>query len=239
MKNLRIVEELGIIPTDASVGTWHDRILTQSKLDLLRAYMEAGRRQEGSKLLLELRDKLQNSQINELQFLEIYHSLMLTLLSVFNQSGLSNNKVVLERYGQLMEAHRNHSKVEVLMGLEQLFKLYFEMRATAEPTVYDPVALVKTYIAGNLSDDLSLGHLAELAYLHPDYLSRLFKLSEGVTLKQYITARKLDYAIELLAHTRLSTKTIASRLGFTSPGYFTQMFKRETGLTPQSFRGRI
>lgn len=239
MKNSKMEEEMRMLHADSPAGKWHDHALTQSKLDLLRAYMEAGRQKEWMELLHELRDMPQYTQMDELQYLEIYHSLILTLLSVFNQSGLSINEEMLMRYGRLMEAHRNHSRVEVLTELEMLFRLYFELRTRTEPAVCDPIALVKTYIAGNLSDDLSLAHLAEMAYLHPDYLSRLFKLSEGVTLKQYITARKLDYAIELLAHTRLSTKTIASRLGFTSPGYFTQMFKRETGLTPQIFRARI
>ncbi|WP_168122400.1 AraC family transcriptional regulator [Paenibacillus sp. HB172176] len=239
MKNVQMAEEMKAISIESSAGKWLDRSLTQSKLDLLRAYMEAGRRKEWIELLRELREKLQNAPIHELLYLEIYHSLVLTLLSVFNQSGLSSNREVLLRYTQIMEAHRNHSKEAALAGLEELFDLYFEMRATTEPTVCDPIALVKAYIAAHLSGDLSLAHLAEMAYLHPDYLSRLFKLSEGVTLKQYITARKLDYAIELLAHSRLSAKTIARRLGFASPGYFTQMFKRETGLTPQSFRARI
>jgi two-component system response regulator YesN len=95
---------------------------------------------------------------------------------------------------------------------------------------------VKAYIDGNLPGDISLVRLAEIAYLNPAYLSRLFKLVEGATLSEYIEDMRIARAKALLRDGDRKIQEIASLVGFESSSNFGRFFKRKVGLTPQEHR---
>ncbi len=98
------------------------------------------------------------------------------------------------------------------------------------------VALVKRFIADNISSDLQRNDLARLVYMHPDYLSRLFKKQEGVSLSDYIITKKLALAKQLLRNTNLSVKDVGIRVGIPYSSYFIRVFKKREGVTPQQYR---
>lgn len=98
------------------------------------------------------------------------------------------------------------------------------------------VARVSRYIAGHLEEDLSLVRLADMVYFNPSYLSRVFKQITGQNVIERINGARVARARELLVDTRLKIKDIAQKVGYDSPSYFTQFFKRETGMSPQEFR---
>ena len=106
----------------------------------------------------------------------------------------------------------------------------------ASDTVVDQV---KSYIARNLSDDLSREQLARQFFLNPDYLSRLFKKETGYSLQSYIVEERIKKAKFLLETTELSISEIHEQSGFANSSYFSKIFKRETGLTPQEYRQQI
>ena len=97
----------------------------------------------------------------------------------------------------------------------------------ANDTVVDQV---KSYIARNLSDDLSREQLARQFFLNPDYLSRLFKKETGYSLQSYIVEERIKKAKFLLETTELSISEIHEQSGFANSSYFSKIFKRETGL---------
>lgn len=98
------------------------------------------------------------------------------------------------------------------------------------------VEQVKQYIAEHISMDILREDLARLVYMNPDYLSRLFKKSEGIGLSEYIIQKKIAFAKKLLKNTRLSVVDIAARTGFSYSSYFIRIFKKKEGMTPEQYR---
>ncbi len=98
------------------------------------------------------------------------------------------------------------------------------------------VARVCRYIAAHLEEDLSLVRLADMVYFNPSYLSRVFKQITGENVIERINGARVARARELLAGTRLKIKEISQRVGYENASYFTQFFRRETGLSPQEYR---
>lgn len=82
----------------------------------------------------------------------------------------------------------------------------------------------------------SVQELAELCGLSRSHLMRTFKASTGNSLHEFITEQRLAMARALLAEGRLSIKEVAARLGFSSPGHFTNAFQRHEHMTPSQFR---
>lgn len=84
--------------------------------------------------------------------------------------------------------------------------------------------------------DFTLSTLAEQFGLTEYAAGRTFKEATGVSLKKYVTAKRMMYAQALLHDTSLSVADIAAKTGFSSPSYFARAFKMETGVTPNIWR---
>lgn len=68
------------------------------------------------------------------------------------------------------------------------------------------------------------------------YFSRLFRTSYNQTFLEYLTAYRIDRAVELLQQTDIPVREIAVRVGYTDANYFTKVFKRHLGVTPTEYR---
>lgn len=102
-----------------------------------------------------------------------------------------------------------------------------------------PVAeRVKAYIHKNILKNISRGDIAEHVHLNPEYLSRIFRQSTGISLGDYITQEKMETAKALLTGTNLPVSEIAAMLDYNNFAYFSQVFRKYTGQRPLAFRGQ-
>ncbi|SJN54180.1 Transposon Tn10 TetD protein [Vibrio ruber DSM 16370] len=95
---------------------------------------------------------------------------------------------------------------------------------------------VKAYIEENLSANIQLADLAEVANLSEYHFARMFKQSVGLAPHQYVMQQRLLLAKTLLKTTELSLVTIALQCGFSSSGHFSNRFKFASGCTPSRYR---
>ena len=99
-----------------------------------------------------------------------------------------------------------------------------------------PVVRCIDYMQEHLHSRITIEELAEVAELNPSYLSRLFKKETGITVSEYIQQLKIDTAKNMLLYSDFTPAKIASVLAFPDQSYFTQVFKKYTGLTPRKFQ---
>ncbi|MDR1439283.1 MAG: response regulator [Clostridiales bacterium] len=95
------------------------------------------------------------------------------------------------------------------------------------------------FIEDNLSSpELTLGFLSSgVLGINRDYFGKLFKRETGQHFTQYVVARRIEKAKCLLAEGNLKINEIARRVGFLNDEpYFSRVFKRFAGMTPQSYR---
>lgn len=86
---------------------------------------------------------------------------------------------------------------------------------------------------------LSLHQIAESRFLNPDYLSRLFKRTTGSNFVDYLTDYRIGKAIELMKGSAGKNYEIAKRVGYEDYRYFSQIFKKKTGMTIGDYRGSL
>lgn len=84
--------------------------------------------------------------------------------------------------------------------------------------------------------DLSQGQVADLFRISNYTLSRLFKKQVGVGFTEYLIAKRLEYARELLLTTSYSVREVSNMAGFASENYFSRTFKLYEGMSPSAFR---
>ncbi len=91
------------------------------------------------------------------------------------------------------------------------------------------------YIKENLHLSLTINECANLAHLSPSYYANLFKKSTGMTFRNYVTQERIEQAKRLLL-TDMQVQEIAFKVGFEDRPYFTELFKKQVGMTPSEFK---
>jgi len=95
---------------------------------------------------------------------------------------------------------------------------------------------VMKYINFNIEKRLTLQELAQIACVSPTYFSTIFKRYNGAHLFEYITQKRVNYAVQMIKTTDKSLTEIAMLCGFNSSTSFNKAFQRITGCSPSSFR---
>jgi len=92
------------------------------------------------------------------------------------------------------------------------------------------------YIEAHLDQPLSLGELAALCNLSEYHFARMFRESFGLPPHQYLLARRLAMARQLLRFGELPLVEVALRCGFASASHFSNRFRQALGATPGAYR---
>ena len=99
---------------------------------------------------------------------------------------------------------------------------------------------VKLYIEDNYSrEDFSFQDAAGHVNLSVPHLSRMFRREMGVTFIDYLTGVRIRKAIELLQNDELKIYEIAELTGYANQHYFSNVFKKNLGVSPAEYRKLI
>jgi AraC family transcriptional regulator len=93
------------------------------------------------------------------------------------------------------------------------------------------------YIMENLGGSPTLEQMAAVAHLSPSHFARQFKAATGLAPHQYVIARRVERAQQLLREEdEFGLGEVAFRAGFADQSHFSLHFKRIVGVTPRQFR---
>lgn len=92
------------------------------------------------------------------------------------------------------------------------------------------------YIETHYSEGVSIAQVAGLSNYSQRHFIRLFSAAYGKTPQQYLIDTRIRHSCALLKRTNLSVTEIAIRCGFSDANYFSRIFRRVTGFTPNSYR---
>ncbi len=148
---------------------------------------------------------------------------------------------------EIKERIDDHSQQVLVSNIELLLnyctRYYSRQFNTRSAQNKDVVSKVESLLKGYYHSDRLLqegppnvSFLAKECFLSPGYLSDLLKKETGKTAKDHINDFLVDKAKHLLLGSTDSVSGIAYTLGFNYPHYFSRLFKKKTGVTPQEYR---
>jgi len=114
--------------------------------------------------------------------------------------------------------------------LEELRELY--ARHLFPGDLHPAVGEVCRRVLSGVEEPLTVGGLAAELYLSRNYLGDLFHQETGITLSEYITRVRMDRAAVLLESGECTVGEAAWRLHYSSPEYFSRVFKKQMGIPP-------
>lgn len=98
------------------------------------------------------------------------------------------------------------------------------------------IAAAIGFICENYIRDISVNDIAQHAGLNNIYLNRIFKLSTGKTLSEYLNIHRIQQSKELLKNASLSVQDISRMVGYNDVRSYIRYFKKFFGVTPTDFR---
>lgn len=98
---------------------------------------------------------------------------------------------------------------------------------------------LKNYVLANLEYPLDMKRISEEFHYNSKYMGRLFKAETGMSLCEFMNAKRIERAKEYLLQGKDSVIEIAYKSGFENVTYFNRVFKRYEGVTPTEYRKEL
>lgn len=102
---------------------------------------------------------------------------------------------------------------------------------------YDPrIQVAIDYMMANIKENYNIVYLSDMVGIAETTFRKLFKIQTGKAPNTFIRELKLTTAAKELLKSGKTVNTIAYEVGFEDPNYFSRMFKKTFGMTPNQYR---
>lgn len=92
------------------------------------------------------------------------------------------------------------------------------------------------YIDMNYRKKITLAEVCKITLMSPTYFAYIFKEVTGRTFTEYINYLRIQNAVELLSNPGLTICEISQNIGLQDPAYFSRLFKKHMGVSPEKYR---
>ena len=200
-----------------------------------------GDREKAHKLLNELEGHILFATGRNFKLVcsQMYELLVLMSRAAIN-AGANAEQILQQsrRFGEKIASFHNIEELCLWLSdvtnelMDSIFKYAGARHANA-------MHLCTQYIDAHYFEKITLEDLARKVYLSTPYLSLIFKQEIGTTFNQYLNQVRIAKSKALLRCEGLRVTDISIAVGFEDQSYFTKVFKRITGVTPNQYRARL
>ncbi len=177
-----------------------------------------------------------NVSMHYMPAIEIYLMVCQSVLNFINKFHLAESIPFYAGLGKMLDCGNFNDWESVWEYIGSVIVAMFECnKYNLNNRLEDYIVRVKHYVAENLAS-ASLSEISDLLNINASYLSRIFKEHEGVGLHEYITARRLETARDMLLTTDMKIYDIAVKTGYETNAYFAKVFRRVYNMNPNEYR---
>jgi AraC family transcriptional regulator of arabinose operon len=123
--------------------------------------------------------------------------------------------------------------LELMLGLLLYHNPAFRAQHAAQS---DAIARAMQFMRQRLGTSVEHAELARQTGMSPNHFSRLFKRRIGYAPVDYFIRMKVQRACQYLSTSDDLIKTVASNLGYNDVAYFSRVFRKVMGTSPQKYR---
>lgn len=130
-------------------------------------------------------------------------------------------------------------KLEAFASMLPVLADYIESNNLISDTKETLGMMIKRYIKNNLTEKITLSDIAWHLHCSTVTLTEHFKKEFGITIMEYVTQKRMQMAVRLLANSDTSIREISESCGFSDIEYFSKSFKKHHGISPSEWRKGI
>lgn len=148
---------------------------------------------------------------------------------------------MIDLFNDIILLHEAQGDNALLLGAKILMLIDLLRQDAAinnhtDSKVYTIMHQAKKYMKENFSTEITTEDIAASVNLSESRFRFLFKKTYGITAHQHLINLRISAAKQMLWDNHYSMSEIATRCGFGSQQYFSDTFKRETGLSPSKYK---
>lgn len=147
------------------------------------------------------------------------------IMKPLTENGLNESLEILKKY---MNEKRNNNDFK-----NMIFDVMKKYDVNTDDSLIKNMCL---YISDNMGIDITMDNISACLGLSKDYFGKLIKQKTGQSFKIIYTNIKMEYAKMLISEGQYKMYEISDMLGYSSPDYFTRIFKDTFGISPAEFR---
>lgn len=154
---------------------------------------------------------------------------------------LKNCETIKKNFKIACDEWRSNSSTRRLLAMRALYDTIYLLQKEQEQgympnirhsMIAPAVELIESDFANS---NLTVTKLAELCGISDVYLRKIFTHSFGISPKEYIIQKRMEYAKQLLALGDFEISSIAELCGYSEPCHFTREFKKRFGISPSKY----
>ena len=149
--------------------------------------------------------------------------------------GILITLVMENKNASAMADKAEQSVIDLLKWVNYLLSGVFEYEEEIQKSS-GIITEIDQYIQQHYTENISRNEIGAAFYLVPEYVAKLYKKKSGKSLKDAINDYRLSQAKALLLTTDRKVSDIALDVGFDNFSYFSTLFKKNLGMTPNEYR---
>lgn len=127
------------------------------------------------------------------------------------------------------------NKDALLRKVSDLLEIVWAARQNENISKERLAQMMEQYLTDNLEQPINLETLEKRFGYTAAYLREIFRAVYQVSPQEYLLQLRIERAKQMLK-AGMSAKTVALATGFTDPLYFSKVFKKQTGISPSSYK---
>lgn len=182
---------------------------------------------DGLELMKEIRKKKLDTKV--------------VLVSGYAEFDYAQKAIRMGAVDYLLKPVEAETFAKVLENLEKMLDERGGKQEEQPEEILNPSALenIVEEIQSRYNENITLTVFSEKHNISAGHLSNLLKERLGMSFSEYITAKRVQKAKELLADERLSVEKVANEVGYKDYFYFTKVFKKAVGISPSKYRKNL
>jgi YesN/AraC family two-component response regulator len=151
---------------------------------------------------------------------------------------MSGKMLTYEDVKRLDYPHVTYQIKGILSSEEAVASL--QKSSSGEAALCQPTSVLAkytlAYLQQNFAQQFSRKELAAAVGVSENYLSQIFRQEMGVTPWECLLRLRIQKAKELLLNSKETVTSVATRVGFNDPAYFSRVFRKLSDQSPQTYR---
>lgn len=149
---------------------------------------------------------------------------------------LENHALSYETGSPMHRLKQSAAIAEVFLLIENITLDQFKSEVGKNKKGYLTVDKIEEFIRKNYTKDITAAQIESLFFINYDYANRMFKKQFGCTLVKYKNLLRINYAKEKIRVSDIPLGEISEEIGFSDISYFSRVFKKLEGISPDRYR---
>lgn len=236
MAKARLVEDGQIVRYDSGdASEFNDYRLREELMPNIARLMEEGDAAKVGSYMNRILDALLSQEPVSFSYVQAFGmSFLSELISALKWNNAQEGDTNILMWRRMLDCGNTGQIAELLVEYVDRY-----MQVEKKDRLHQQHHLIRSvaeFIEERLQENWTVKQLAEQFDLNASYLSVLFKREMGKTISEFVQATRIQRAIRLLQDPGIKIYEVADRVGIQTSAYFTFLFKKLVGCTPQEYR---